>query len=510
MGFVMFYSLRLRLLLTFFLITILAVTVVAVFARQETAAEFVRYVARDQMAEQQMVLRVLETQSSKADLADLQSLAETMGTAYNLDIVFVAADGQVIISSLPHVIGAPIAPASTDMVVGGLVTVQEVPAQVMIAPIAGAGWYTATAVYPSSPVPWVIPFPGVSGEPGFAVGAGGGSAMVANSFPLSPTNEATFFGSVDRSFWVAATAAVGVAGLLSVGLSQRILQPVQALTVAANRLEQGDLSQRVQVDRRDEIGTLAHAFNAMAEGLQQQEQLRRQMVTDIAHELRTPLTNIRGYLEALQDGYMDASPAVIDSLHQESLLLHQLINDLQELSLAEAGKLKLELQPVTLAEVVALLMGGMQPQLNEKSLDVVTVLPSNLPCVLADQSRMGQVLRNLLQNAITHTPEYGRITISAQVVGDEVSIQVQDSGPGIAPEHLPHLFERFYRTDESRNRATGGAGLGLAIVKALVEEMGGHVWAENRDGEGALFTVALPILLPSALEESEPSGKIND
>ena len=297
----MFYSLRLRLLLTFLLVTILAVAVVAMFARQETTDEFARYVVRDQLAEQQLVLEVLEAQSQLGDVAGLQSLAETMGTTYNLDIVFVGTDGQVIVSSVPEGVGAPLLSVTNDFVIAGQVTVQEEPAQVMIAPIMGDEW--PEAGIPASPIePWMVPLPDVSTAPGFTIASGGSSTIVTSStLPTTLTNEATFFGSVNRSFWAAAVAAVGVAGLLSVGLSQRILQPVQALTAAANRLEQGDLHQRVQVKRRDEIGTLAHAFNAMADGLQRQEQLRRQMVTDIAHELRTPLTNIRGYLEELQD-----------------------------------------------------------------------------------------------------------------------------------------------------------------------------------------------------------------
>jgi len=489
----MLYSLRLRLLLTFLLITVLAVTVVAVFARQGTTDEFHRYVARDQIAERQLVFEVLEAQSQEADLAGFQSLAETMGTAYSLDIMVVDANGQVIVSNMPDVVGAPIVPPSMGMVVSGQVTVQEMPVQVVIAPMTGEA--RRASGYPSSSLEsWMVPAPDVSAGPNFTIGSGGGNTIVSNGVLTPTTNEATFFGSINQSFWVAAAAAVGIAGLLSVGLSQRILQPVQALTAAANRLEQGDLNQRVQVNRRDEIGTLAHAFNAMADGLQRQEQLRRHMVTDIAHELRTPLTNIRGYLEALQDGYMDASPAVIDSLHQESLLLHRLINDLQELSLAEAGQLKLDLQPVALTELVEPMVSAMRPQLNEKSLTLTTDLPPDLPLILADPARTGQVLRNLLQNAIVYTPERGRIAISAKVEGDELLIQVQDSGPGISPEHLLHLFDRFYRADESRNRATGGTGLGLAIVKVLVEGQRGRVWAESVPGEGARFWLALPVV----------------
>ncbi len=491
----MLHSLRFRLLLTFLFITTLAVAVVAIFARRETDTEFGRYVVRNLVAEQEAAFQVLADRSQDADLEEVQALAETMGMAYNLDIVFVNENGEVVISSGPGPVSTTTFSPAANFVLSGAVTIEEIPGQMMISPITTHEMLAAAATFPHAIDPWLVPAPDTApfqrpifSSPTTGVTAGGGNTNL-----IVTSNEATFFGSINRSFWLAALAAIGVAGVLSVAMSQRILQPVQALTAAANRLEQGDLNQRVPVKRRDEIGTLAHAFNAMADGLQRQEQLRRQMVTDIAHELRTPLTNIRGYLEALQDGYMDASPTVIDSLHQESLLLHRLINDLQELSLAEAGQLKFELQPVALTELVETLVGGMRPQLTEKSLTLSTALPPDLPLIQADPARLGQVFRNLLQNAITYTPERGRITLSAQVQGDEVLVLVQDSGPGIAPEHLPHLFDRFYRADESRNRATGGTGLGLAIVKALVEGMRGRVWPERVPGEGARFGVALPV-----------------
>lgn len=490
----MFHSLRFRLLLTFLFITTLSVAVVAIFARRETDTEFRRYISRDLIEEQEAVFQVLSARGQVDNLEAVQALAETMGTAYNLEIVFVDEMGEVVISNVPGVVNGPHLSPRTDFVLSGTVTIEEIPGQMMITPLMTHEMLAAAAAFPDSTVPRLAPTPDVSffNRPSFSTASGGVVAVGSGSTAVL-SNEATFFGSVNRSFWIAAVAAIGVAGVLSVAMSQRILQPVQALTAAANRLEQGDLNQRVPVKRRDEIGTLAHAFNAMADGLQRQEQLRRQMVTDIAHELRTPLTNIRGYLEALQDGYMDASPPMIDSLHQESLLLHRLINDLQELSLAEAGQLKFDPQPVALADVVEPLVGGMRPQLTEKSLTLTTELPADLPLVHTDPARLGQVFRNLLQNAITYTPERGRITLSAQVQGDEVLVQVQDSGPGLPPEHLPHLFDRFYRADESRNRATGGTGLGLAIVKALVEGMRGRVWAESIVGEGAQFWVALPV-----------------
>jgi signal transduction histidine kinase len=299
-------------------------------------------------------------------------------------------------------------------------------------------------------------------------------------------------------------------------------------------MEKGDLSQRVAVRSQDEIGELARAFNAMADGLARIEQLRRHMVTDVAHELRTPLTNIRGYLEALRDGVARPDAPLIDSLHEEALLLNRLIDDLQDLALAEAGQLRLTRRPVALGPLLEGAVSALRPALADKRLAIVVDLPADLPCADADAARVGQVLRNLLNNAITHTPPGGTITVEAttdrrppttdqedrrQETGrtpnnsvsglsspvsrseglsvlsprSSVLITVTDTGPGIAAEHLPHIFERFYRADRARARATGGAGLGLTIVKQLVEAHGGRVWAASAPGQGATFTFTLPV-----------------
>jgi signal transduction histidine kinase len=278
-------------------------------------------------------------------------------------------------------------------------------------------------------------------------------------------------------------------------------------------MERGDLSRRVRVRSGDEIGQLAHAFNAMADGLERQEHLRRNMVTDVAHELRTPLTNIRGYLEALRDGVAQPTPSTIESLHEEALLLNRLVDDLQELSLAEAGQLRLAPRPAALAEIVERVAGALRPTASGKGICIKLDLPPELPLVLADPERVGQIVRNLLANAITHTPPGGSVAVSAAAMSQDketrrqgawndrplqvplspcLLVSVRDTGPGIAPEHLPNIFERFYRADGSRARATGGVGLGLAIVRQLVAAHGGRVWAESEPGAGACFRFTLP------------------
>ncbi len=286
-----------------------------------------------------------------------------------------------------------------------------------------------------------------------------------------------------------------VALVLTIILSGTILQPVREVTLAARRMEQGDLSQRVKVKKWDEIGDLAHAFNTMADSLELSGQLQRNLLSDVAHELRTPLTNIRGYLEALQDEVIEPGPTVIASLHEEAMLLSRLVTDLQDLTLAEAGQLHLQCAPIALEDVITNAINGLFPQARSKDLRVCVDVPAVLPLVEADPQRVGQILRNLLSNAIKHTPSDGEIRVSARPLQQEVEVCVQDNGAGIAAEHLPYLFKRFYRADPSRARATGGTGLGLAIVEQLVHAHGGHVAVESSVEQGSSFTFTLPVAL---------------
>jgi signal transduction histidine kinase len=307
------------------------------------------------------------------------------------------------------------------------------------------------------------------------------------------TIESQFVSSVNRSLLIAIAVAGLVGLLLTWFLSQSILRPVDELTAAAKAMEKGDLSQRVTVRSKGELGELANAFNAMAEGLKRLEQLRRNMVTDVAHELRTPLSNVRGYLEALRDGVVEPTPEMIASIHEEAMLLNRLVDDLQELAMAEAGQLKLVRQPVSIQEVIEKAVLSVKPQANEKDVDLEVCLPDDLPRVEADAERMGQVLRNLLNNAVTNTPSGGQIRIQARAVDSQVEVSVQDNGLGISAEHLPFVFERFYRADQSRARSTGGAGLGLAIVKQLVEAQGGQVEIDSKVDVGTTVTFTSPI-----------------
>mgnify|MGYP003602257928 CR=1 FL=1 len=316
--------------------------------------------------------------------------------------------------------------------------------------------------------------------------------------PGARVSQEMFLNSVNRSLWSAVLAAGIVAVVLSLTISQRILGPVGELTKAAHRMQSGDLRQRVHVQSQDELGALAQAFNAMADGLAETEDLRRHLINDVAHELRTPLSNVCGYLEAMNDGVTEPTPSIIESLYEEAMLLQRLVEDLQELALAEAGQLKLASQPTAIGDIITKTANAHRTAASEKDIQIVIDLAPGLPAVRADRARISQVLRNLLDNAITHTPPGGQITITARQSGTYVEVSVHDTGSGISYEHLPYVFDRFYRADPSRARATGGAGLGLAIVKQLVEAHGGRAWVRSTVGQGSTFLFTVPITLQQA------------
>ncbi|HXY75107.1 MAG TPA: ATP-binding protein, partial [Dehalococcoidales bacterium] len=255
----------------------------------------------------------------------------------------------------------------------------------------------------------------------------------------------------------------------------------------------GELSARVVTKDKGELGDLAGAFNSMANDIEKNEKLRRNMIADTAHELRTPLSNIRGYLEAIQDGVIQPDNAIITSLSEEAALLSRLTDDLQDLAMADAGILKLVKQPENIIDIINNSITAVTGRVSGKGIMLHTDLPEELPLCNVDAHRIMQVILNLVNNAITHTPTGGMITISAAQHGPQISVTVKDTGEGIPAEDLPNIFERFYRVDKSRNRATGGHGLGLTIAKRLVEAHGGHISAQSELGKGSSFTFTIPL-----------------
>jgi len=314
---------------------------------------------------------------------------------------------------------------------------------------------------------------------------------------LNPADE-DFLHSVNLSILITSVAVGILALVLGSLLLRQITSPLRELSQSARAIAEGDLGQRVVVRSEDEIGQVARSFNRMAESLAEADLQRRNMMADIAHELRTPLTVVQGNLEALMDGVYDLTPENVAAIHKQTVVLTRLVGDLRDLALAEAGQLKLERKPLSLADVIAQVGEGLEVQANEKEVALKFESAASLPKVQADEQRIAQVLFNLMSNALRHTPASGTITVSAEARQDRVVVSVRDTGTGISPEDLPHVFERFYRADRSRARSTGGSGLGLTIAKQIVEAHGGQIWAQSWLGAGSTFAFSLPLSAPAS------------
>jgi signal transduction histidine kinase len=304
-------------------------------------------------------------------------------------------------------------------------------------------------------------------------------------------NQSTFV-----SLLVAAAAAAVAALALSWFVARRVTATIRNLAGASAAVAAGSLDTRVPVVGEDEVGALAGSFNAMAAQLEQTEQRRRELLSDVAHELRTPLATIDGYLQAIDDGVMAPDARVLGSVRGEVSRLERLVDDLQKVSRAEERQLDLHLSRIPPRQLVEAARTAAAPGYADKGVRLSADTDGELPPVQVDPDRLGEVLANLLENALRHTPAGGTVSIGAHANGaGTVELAVTDSGEGIAPEHLPRVFERFYRADHARDRAHGGSGIGLAIAKAIVEAHGGRISASSPgSGRGATFRVALPIV----------------
>jgi signal transduction histidine kinase len=310
---------------------------------------------------------------------------------------------------------------------------------------------------------------------------------------MAETTAQAFRAAMLQALLLSAGAAILAAVAVSLFVSARIVTPLQRLLAASRRIASGHYAERVPATQTDELGALAAQFNTMAAELEAAERRRVALIGDVAHELRTPLATIEGYTEGLLDGVVEPGPETWALLHDEVGRLRRLVQDLQELSRAEARQLLLHRRPCPPAELVEQAVARIAQQFAEKDISLSTAVPSGLPAVQADADRITQVLINLLGNALRYTLPGGTVQISAEQRDGAVEFHVADSGIGIAPEHLPHLFERFYRVDKARSRALGGSGIGLTIAAALVKAHGGRIWAHSAGlGQGATFSFTLP------------------
>ena len=293
------------------------------------------------------------------------------------------------------------------------------------------------------------------------------------------------------TFWSLVIGSTS-AGLLSYYVSRRIMQPLQKMREITHNFTAGDWQERMPESEIPELNQLSVSFNRMASGLEDVELRRRDLVSDLTHELRTPLTVIRGYLEELAAGEIEATPELYLNLVGETRRLERLTRDLQELSQAEAGYLSINLKAIDLYPLLTSLVERFADQLLEDGPTLTLDSPPSLPLVMADRDRTQQVIVNLLGNAIRYTDK-GSITLQAEVKDNYLWLSVIDTGVGIAAEDLPHVFERFWRADRSRSSYSGGSGIGLAIAKKLVELQGGKIEVKSELNQGATFRFNLPL-----------------
>lgn len=299
--------------------------------------------------------------------------------------------------------------------------------------------------------------------------------------------------SLNEGFLVAAGVALPLAVIASVLVARQVSRPVRSLASASHRIADGDYAQRVAVDGPIELEELGASFNAMAAALESVEQRRIALIGDVAHELRTPVAILRGYVEGLTDGVFPASAETWAKLDEETMRLSRLVEELQELSRAEAGELSVSGSRVDPGDAVKAAGQRFAAVFADKGLQLEVVAPVHLPPVLADPERLVQLLSSLLDNALRYTPAPGKVTIAARREDGGVAFSVRDSGIGIDSGDLPHVFERFYRADRSRARGSGGSGVGLTIARALATAMGGRLSAESAGaGRGSTFTLVLP------------------
>jgi signal transduction histidine kinase len=299
-----------------------------------------------------------------------------------------------------------------------------------------------------------------------------------------------------RFWWqllVAGALAAGAALLFARWFARGMTQPLRDMAAAARRMEVGDYQVRVRTSSRDEVGQLAHAFNRMSEELARLEESRRDLVANVSHELKTPITAIRAHIENLLDGVEQPDPHTLQVMLAQTERLGRLVEQLLDLSKLESGEVPLQRSDVPLAPIVYRVVSEIEVTRAGKGVRIEQEIPGDLPPLDADAERVHQVLFNLVDNAVRFVPDGGEVTIAAHRHNGDVEISVTDNGIGIPREHLPRLFERFYRGDTARSRDDGGTGIGLAIARSVVEAHGGTIRAQSEPGRGSVFSFDLPV-----------------
>jgi signal transduction histidine kinase len=318
--------------------------------------------------------------------------------------------------------------------------------------------------------------------------------LIIGPNPFRPEGEeGLFLSRVNNTLILASIGATLAALFLGFFLARALTQPLRELTTATRTVAAGELGHQVEVRSQDELGELAAAFNQMSTDLARSRDLRRQMTADIAHDLRTPLSVILGHAEALRDGVLPPTAETVHIIHDEALRLNRLVDDLRTLSLAEANELSLNLRLTHPKSLLEQAVAAQTATAQKQNISLEIKASSNLPQLNVDPDRMAQLLNNVLENGLRHTPPGGHISLNAEPCAGGVRLSIWDTGPGIAAEDLTRIFDRFYKQDKSRGRQDGGSGLGLAIARSIVTRHNGRIWAESEPGQGATILIELPV-----------------
>ncbi|MFN8484560.1 MAG: ATP-binding protein [Anaerolineae bacterium] len=466
-----------RLTLAFALVTVVGILAAAWLADRQVSASFGRYVARTQVADPDLLTELGDFYTRTGEWSGVDAL---LGAGRGPGVGPGAGAGRGMGRG-----GPPLALADAD----GRIVYDRFGRQ-------------GTALERGD-LADAVPISAQNRTVGYLLAMPGG--WVANNVPAQ-----TFLEQVNRALLQAGLVAGVLGTLLGLIIARGVAAPLNRLAKAARRISRGEFGQRVPVEGAAEIAALAQAFNGMAADLEQAEGLRRNMVADIAHELRTPLSVIQGNLQAILDGVYPLEKSEIAAVYDETLVLNRLVSDLRELAQAEAGQLSLELGPTDLAPLLDAEAALFAEAVRRQAVRLDVAVAPRLSPVLADAHRVRQVIHNLVANAMRYTPPGGRITLAAgPATTGFAHISVSDTGAGIRPEDLPHVFDRFWRADRSRAREQGGSGLGLAIARQLVKAQGGDIGVESAPGAGSTFWFTLPIAdAKETRSRDDPGSKI--
>lgn len=448
-----------RLALAFALVSALSVSMAALLANNQVAAQFARYLSQNRVAE--------------------LGLVEQLQEAYARDGNLGGASAILNASQPGRSAGAGRGGARAELIVA------DAAGQIVAATSERSGALTET-------------------ERNLAVAVMAQDKLIGYAISQTPANTQvaqaaqTFVSQINQSLWQAALLAAFTGAGLGFFISRGVAGPLAALAQAARRVAQGKLDENVNAQGTREVRQVSHAFNEMTRHLrlaeqerQKSEQLRRNMVADIAHELRAPLTVMQGNLQAVLDDVYPLSKQEIATIYDETIVLGRLVNDLRELSLAEAGQLELNLIDAPVEPLARAAVARFRELFETKGVALDVALEDGLPHAKYDPDRAAQALNNLLSNALRHTPAGGRVVVDVARDGAAARVSVRDTGAGIAPEDVPHVFDRFWRADKSRARA-GGSGLGLAIAKQFAQAWGGQMGVSSQPGKGSEFWFTLP------------------